>query len=45
MTLRGVGHVPMYDDPELVIRTVLETTSSVDGSRPAREAEPQGELP
>jgi pimeloyl-ACP methyl ester carboxylesterase len=30
MTLRDVGHVPMYDDPELVIRTVLEMTSSVD---------------
>jgi pimeloyl-ACP methyl ester carboxylesterase len=31
-TLAGVGHVPMYDDPELVIRTVLDLTSSVDGS-------------
>jgi pimeloyl-ACP methyl ester carboxylesterase len=26
-TLRGVGHVPMYDDPELVIRTIVEVTS------------------
>lgn len=24
--LRGVGHVPTYDDPELVARTVLEVT-------------------
>ena len=30
MLLRGVGHVPMYDDPELVIRTVIELTGSVD---------------
>jgi pimeloyl-ACP methyl ester carboxylesterase len=27
VTLRGVGHVPMYDDPELVARTILETTN------------------
>jgi len=32
MVLRDVGHVPMYDDPELIIRTVLEMTSSVDAS-------------
>lgn len=30
VTLPGVGHVPMYDDPELVARTVLEVTASVD---------------
>lgn len=28
--LPGVGHVPMYDDPDLVVRTVLEFTSRVD---------------
>lgn len=24
--LAGVGHVPMYDDPQLVVRTILEVT-------------------
>ena len=28
--LRGVGHVPMYDDPDLVIHTILEVTQSTD---------------
>lgn len=27
--LRGVGHVPMYDDPRLVSRTILEFTARV----------------
>jgi pimeloyl-ACP methyl ester carboxylesterase len=26
VTLKGVGHVPMYDDPALVVHTILETT-------------------
>lgn len=26
VTLPGCGHVPMYDDPELVVRTILEVT-------------------
>jgi pimeloyl-ACP methyl ester carboxylesterase len=26
----GVGHVPMYDDPRLIARTILETTTTVD---------------
>lgn len=30
--LPDVGHVPMYDDPELVVRTVLEVTGHVDGA-------------
>ncbi len=30
MQLAGVGHVPMYDDPGLVTRTVLEFTDRVD---------------
>lgn len=29
-TLPGVGHVPMYDDPHLVARTILTMTSRVD---------------
>lgn len=29
-TLPGLGHVPMYDDPHLVARTVLEVTTPVD---------------
>lgn len=32
IVLPRVGHVPMYDDPELVVRTVLDLTSRVDGS-------------
>lgn len=31
IVLPGVGHVPMYDDPELVVRTVLNLTNSIDG--------------
>jgi len=27
VTLRGVGHIPMYDDPALVARTILEVTT------------------
>lgn len=30
MQLPGVGHVPMYDDPGLVTRTILEFTDRVD---------------
>lgn len=30
--LPGVGHVPMWDDPRLVARTILETTSAVDSA-------------
>lgn len=29
--LPGVGHVPMFDDPALVTRTILEVTRRVDG--------------
>ena len=32
--MRGVGHVPMYDDPELVARVLLE------GSAPVAEVKP-----
>ena len=30
VTLPAVGHVPMFDDPDLVIRTILEVTRRVD---------------
>jgi pimeloyl-ACP methyl ester carboxylesterase len=30
VTLPGVGHVPMYDDPALVVSTILEVTRRVD---------------
>lgn len=32
IVLPDVGHVPMYDDPDLVVRTVLDVTSAVDRS-------------
>ena len=32
--LAGVGHVPMYDDPPLVVRTIIEVTSAVDAVEP-----------
>lgn len=44
ITLPGVGHVPMSDDPRLVARTILEVTSVVDEAavepvrRPRRRA-------
>jgi pimeloyl-ACP methyl ester carboxylesterase len=28
VTVRGVGHVPMYDDPQGVVKTILEVTKS-----------------
>ena len=30
LTLHGVGHVPMADDPQLVARTILEVTAAAD---------------
>jgi alpha-beta hydrolase superfamily lysophospholipase len=33
LTLRGVGHVPMYDDPALVARTILDVTRRADHDR------------
>jgi pimeloyl-ACP methyl ester carboxylesterase len=30
LMLPGVGHVPMWDDPKLVARTILEHTTAVD---------------
>lgn len=36
VTLRGVGHVPMHDDPQAVARTILEVTNR----RPASKMSP-----
>jgi pimeloyl-ACP methyl ester carboxylesterase len=33
VTLPGVGHVPMYDDPDLVVRTILEVTKEPSHDR------------
>ncbi|HEY1971893.1 MAG TPA: alpha/beta fold hydrolase [Pseudonocardia sp.] len=30
--LPAVGHVPMYDDPRMIARTILEVTTSVDAA-------------
>ena len=30
MMLPGVGHVPMYDDPEAVSEAILQVTAAVD---------------
>jgi pimeloyl-ACP methyl ester carboxylesterase len=35
-TLAGVGHVPMYDDPALVARTILDMTRPTDQEATAR---------
>ncbi len=32
VVLHGVGHVPMWDDPELVSRTILDVTAAVDAT-------------
>lgn len=34
-TIRGVGHVPMYDDPPLVTRTIVDFTARVDANMAA----------
>jgi pimeloyl-ACP methyl ester carboxylesterase len=36
VTLPGVGHIPMYDDPAIVIRTILEITRPLDDHRRQR---------
>jgi pimeloyl-ACP methyl ester carboxylesterase len=33
-TLPGVGHVPMFDDPDLVARTILAVTEAAIGDEP-----------
>ena len=37
-TLAGVGHVPMYDDPELIARTVLGFTARLDADQTIAES-------
>lgn len=37
VALRGIGHIPTYDDPALVARTVLEVTR---GKNPPSETQP-----
>ena len=37
----GVGHVPMYDDPALVIRTILEVTIATDAAAVDAAAKPR----
>jgi pimeloyl-ACP methyl ester carboxylesterase len=34
--IAGVGHVPMYDDPQAVAAQILEVTSGVDAADPQR---------
>jgi pimeloyl-ACP methyl ester carboxylesterase len=34
-TVAGVGHVPMYDDPEQIIANILDVTGAVDAARTA----------
>jgi pimeloyl-ACP methyl ester carboxylesterase len=36
--IAGVGHVPMYDDPEAVAAQILDVTSRVDAAEPRRAA-------
>lgn len=36
--IAGVGHVPMYDDPQAVAAQILEVTSRVDAADPQRAA-------
>ncbi|MGQ0700683.1 MAG: alpha/beta fold hydrolase [Panacagrimonas sp.] len=36
--VKGVGHVPMYDDPEQVASVILETTARAEGSGAKAEA-------
>lgn len=35
VVLKGVGHVPMSDDPELVVRAILETVARASGGSAA----------
>jgi pimeloyl-ACP methyl ester carboxylesterase len=37
IVLPGVGHAPHHDDPELVVRTILEVTEPVDAAAAATE--------
>lgn len=37
--LPGVGHVPMFDDPDLIARTILDFAAAADAGRPAPAAQ------
>jgi len=39
VVLEGVGHVPMFDDPQLVADTILASTAAATRSRPAQAAD------
>ncbi|GAA4683613.1 alpha/beta fold hydrolase [Pseudonocardia yuanmonensis] len=43
LTLPDVGHVPMYDDPALVLRTILEVTAP--GAVPGHAGDPANACP
>ena len=34
LTMPGVGHVPMYDDPEQVVDIILQTTTQAEAVTP-----------
>lgn len=38
VVLRGCGHVPMIDDPDLVARTILDTCARAEAAAPAAPA-------
>jgi pimeloyl-ACP methyl ester carboxylesterase len=33
IVLKDVGHVPMFDDPELVAQTILESTGATGAAK------------
>ncbi|MFD8100013.1 alpha/beta fold hydrolase, partial [Nocardia fluminea] len=41
--LRGVGHVPMIDDPQLVAATILATTGAVPATTNVAVASPDAD--
>jgi pimeloyl-ACP methyl ester carboxylesterase len=45
IVLEDVGHVPMFDDPALVVRTVLETTAAAGGAAAAGPGPGPGPAP
>jgi pimeloyl-ACP methyl ester carboxylesterase len=42
--LEGAGHVPMHDQPDAVVRTILNLTSAVDGDTATASSAPKAEL-
>jgi pimeloyl-ACP methyl ester carboxylesterase len=40
LTLLGVGHVPMHDNPQLIADTILDITRRVDATEPAGPPQP-----